>query len=203
MSEHYQFIVRKGPKVGQTFRLFQDTISIGRDPLSDIVINDPEISRQHAKLVKGQDGYTIEDFGSTNGTFIDGLQLQAHIATDLIPGQLVSMGSGVILLYNILNSETAVVAEPQTEDVNTPAMALPADEPIEIPSLPELSGKAAVSPAMSPQAPLVPSAAPPPNKKRRAIFITAVILLFLLVSCLLSAYYIWGDPLMRALGFYS
>ena len=67
VSKQYQFIVRKGPKVGQVFRLLQETINVGRDPLSDIVLNDPEISRQHAKLVRTTNGYSIEDFGIDDG----------------------------------------------------------------------------------------------------------------------------------------
>ena len=201
MSEQYQFVVRKGPKVGHVFRLIQDTILIGRDPLSDIVITDPEISRQHAKLIKGEYGYSIEDFGSTNGTYIDGLQLEAHTRIELLPGQLVSMGSGVILLFGSLNSDPIAEEEVSSDFINTPAMILPSDAPVEIPPLPALDSKAAVSPPPSPT-PLVPSIAPAKSNRRRTLIIVAVVLIFLLLVCALSAYFVWGDPLMRALGIY-
>jgi pSer/pThr/pTyr-binding forkhead associated (FHA) protein len=51
---------------------FEDTIIIGRDKSCNIVINDPLVSRRHAKitLVDGQKFY-IEDLNSTNGTYIN------------------------------------------------------------------------------------------------------------------------------------
>jgi pSer/pThr/pTyr-binding forkhead associated (FHA) protein len=48
-----QLVVRKGPRPGQVFPLTQEVISIGRDPLSDIVLDDAEVSRQHAQLSHG------------------------------------------------------------------------------------------------------------------------------------------------------
>lgn len=202
MSEQYQFVVRKGPKVGQVFRLIQDVISIGRDPLSDIVMNDPEISRHHAKLVRVANGYTIEDFGSTNGTYIDGRQLNAHTETELVPGQLVSMGSGVILLYGVLSDEVPAsdTDADEVDLVHTPAMVISDSEPIDLPNFGTVGKQTAVNP--DPSAPLVPSTDSPPPRRRRPYLITAIILFLLLAACLLSAYYVWGDPLMRALGFY-
>ena len=201
MSEQYQFVVRKGPKVGQIFRLIHDTISIGRDPLSDIVINDPEISRQHAKLVKKGSGYSLEDFGSTNGTYIDGEQLSAHTATEMLPGQLISMGSGVVLLYAVFGTDTNDLEGGDSSDlIHTPAMKIPQNDPVEIPPLPELRGEAPVSSPPSKSTPLVPSTEPPKPNRWRTVAIILIVLFFLMIACALSAYFVWGDPLMRWLG---
>jgi pSer/pThr/pTyr-binding forkhead associated (FHA) protein len=43
---------------------------IGRDEDADICINSPEISRRHVAITIGQEGNTIEDLGSKNGTFL-------------------------------------------------------------------------------------------------------------------------------------
>ncbi|MEM7332747.1 MAG: FHA domain-containing protein [Chloroflexota bacterium] len=203
MSEQYQFVVRKGPKVGQIFRLIHDSISIGRDPLSDIVINDPEISRQHAKLVKKGSGYTLEDFGSTNGTYIDGSQMEAHASTELLPGQLVSMGSGVVLLFAVFGADTTDLDEEGEPDfIHTPAMQMPKDNPVEIPPLPEIRSEAAVSAPRPLSTPLVPSVEAPKPNRWRTVAIIMIVLFFLLIACALSAYFVWGDPLMRWLGVY-
>src|ERR1700729_574851 len=45
---------------------------IGRDPQSDIVVNDPRVSWNHAVLQHQDGGWVLEDPGSTNGTFSGG-----------------------------------------------------------------------------------------------------------------------------------
>ena len=45
-------------------------ITIGRNPGNDIYIDNLGVSKQHAKIVKHEGEYVIEDLNSTNGTFI-------------------------------------------------------------------------------------------------------------------------------------
>ena len=72
-----RLVVRRGPQPNQTYDLSKDVLSLGRDITNDIVINDPEVSRHHCRLTRTPGGYTIEDLGSTNGTFITGSVWQA------------------------------------------------------------------------------------------------------------------------------
>jgi len=46
--------------------------SVGRSQENDIVINDPNVSRKHARISRADDGFVVEDLGSTNGTLLDG-----------------------------------------------------------------------------------------------------------------------------------
>lgn len=46
--------------------------SIGRSDENDIVISDPNVSRRHARLLRLENGFVVEDLGSTNGTLLDG-----------------------------------------------------------------------------------------------------------------------------------
>ena len=46
--------------------------TIGRSQENDIVIPDPNVSRKHARLSRADNGYVVEDLGSTNGTLLDG-----------------------------------------------------------------------------------------------------------------------------------
>jgi predicted Zn finger-like uncharacterized protein len=58
-----------GPDAGRIFAIDKPRVVIGREGV-DLVLDDPEISRQHAALeVRGED-VTLCDLGSTNGTLI-------------------------------------------------------------------------------------------------------------------------------------
>ena len=46
-------------------------ITIGRNPGNDIPIDNLGVSKQHAKIIKHDGGYVVEDLNSTNGTFIN------------------------------------------------------------------------------------------------------------------------------------
>jgi predicted component of type VI protein secretion system len=94
----YQLVVRKGPRPGQVFPLTIDNVTVGRDPLADIVLNDPEVSRHHAQFIETREGYQLKDLGSTNGSFVDGKRIGGEPVT-LSPGQIVMFGSNVTLIY--------------------------------------------------------------------------------------------------------
>lgn len=48
---------------------------IGRDPAAQLQLGDPGVSRRHARIVVGPDGAQLEDLGSKNGTYLDGVRL--------------------------------------------------------------------------------------------------------------------------------
>ena len=103
--ENYHLIVRKGPKPGQVFPLLAPTITIGRDPMSDIVLNDPEVSRYHAQMVETVDGYEIHDMGSTNGTYVSGEKIGDEPVLLQI-GQDIAFGSGIFVMYESSGGQT-------------------------------------------------------------------------------------------------
>ena len=59
-----------GGAFGRSYPL-QGAITVGRSPECIIQINDPGLSRIHARLVPCEDGVQIEDLSSTNGTFLN------------------------------------------------------------------------------------------------------------------------------------
>ncbi len=114
MTAKFQLVVEQGPRRGQVFPLENSIITIGRDPLLDVALADPEVSRQHARMARDENGdYKIQDLGSTNGTFVNGQRLGGEPYT-LSAGQEIILGSSVILSY--------VLA---TEDVDLPETATP------------------------------------------------------------------------------
>ncbi|MEV0209009.1 FHA domain-containing protein [Streptomyces sp. NPDC050788] len=63
---------------------------VGRDPLSDIVLDDKRVSWHHAVLRTDSDHWTLEDENSTNGTFADGRRITAW---GVGPGSVIHFGS--------------------------------------------------------------------------------------------------------------
>jgi len=51
-------------------------LTIGRKPDNDLVIDNPAVSGHHARVVKEEAGFFIEDLGSTNGTFLNDAKVQ-------------------------------------------------------------------------------------------------------------------------------
>jgi ABC-type multidrug transport system ATPase subunit/ABC-type multidrug transport system permease subunit len=85
---------------------------LGRDPLSDIVLADPRVSWHHAVLHTEGAHWTLDDVGSTNGTYAEGRQVQ-HL--DVGAGSLLRFGDafdGAWAALSELPRPTAVVASP-------------------------------------------------------------------------------------------
>jgi hypothetical protein len=68
-----------------------DQFSIGRDASCDLAIADMTVSRRHATLERTEDGWTLTDLESTNGTRVNGWRV--HGKVNVTPGDLVSFGN--------------------------------------------------------------------------------------------------------------
>src|SRR3954466_13710876 len=65
-----------GPIAGRRYKLGDGEYVIGRRSDCQIFVPDMRVSRQHARLWKNGEGWSLEDLGSNNGTFINGVKLQ-------------------------------------------------------------------------------------------------------------------------------
>ena len=65
------FIVNQGAKAGARYALDSDVVSLGRDPSSDIFLDDITVSRRHAEVERDGARYSIRDVGSLNGTYVN------------------------------------------------------------------------------------------------------------------------------------
>jgi len=66
-----------GPIAGRRYKLADGEYVIGRRSDCQIFVPDMRVSRQHARLIKAGEQWTLEDLGSNNGTYINGVRLQA------------------------------------------------------------------------------------------------------------------------------
>ena len=70
-------------------------IRIGKASDNDFVVNDPHVSRYHAKLIREEGGcWLLEDLGSTNGTFVNGAQI---IKKHVTPSDKIRLGDHYVL----------------------------------------------------------------------------------------------------------
>jgi ABC-type multidrug transport system ATPase subunit/pSer/pThr/pTyr-binding forkhead associated (FHA) protein len=111
----FKFIQKEGKSPPQEYELTRPEIIIGRDPNVDLTIPSPAVSRRHAKLTRQGEGYSIEDLGSSNGTFINGERLvNQHL---LKSGDQVRFGQAITLTYEA----PAPVSVQQTMASSAPA----------------------------------------------------------------------------------
>ncbi|MEM7336641.1 MAG: FHA domain-containing protein [Chloroflexota bacterium] len=121
-----QLIMQRGPSVNQVYDLTQERLQIGRSADNDIPVNDAEVSRKHAHLVLQPDGqYSIEDSGSTNGTFVNGKRIQGIVL--LQDGDLIDFGDSIRFQY--LEPVFAPVSPPEAEDDTADLEPLPVTPP--------------------------------------------------------------------------
>lgn len=91
-----------GPCVGSIFQISGDENVIGRSSECNIHIDDESISREHAKLVRTDDGgFLIKDMGSTNGTYKGGQRIDTAV---LAEGERFRIGDTTLLRLS-LNGE--------------------------------------------------------------------------------------------------
>jgi pSer/pThr/pTyr-binding forkhead associated (FHA) protein len=68
-DKKYALLVLSGSETGRVIEIDKPLVTIGRSGC-DVILDDPELSRRHARIrIRGAEG-ALEDMGSTNGTFV-------------------------------------------------------------------------------------------------------------------------------------
>lgn len=70
---------------------FTDSLSFGRSPANDVIINEPYVSHEHACIIRQRKQYVLVDLGSRNGSKINGDLCEKD--TVLADGDVISIGS--------------------------------------------------------------------------------------------------------------
>ena len=82
-------VVVEGAAAGTEVVVDREETVIGRNAGADLSLPDDALSGVHAAIELGLSGFRIRDLGSTNGTFVNGSQVQA---TDLKHGDRITLG---------------------------------------------------------------------------------------------------------------
>ena len=75
-------ISHRGPGAGSRFLLDQDVTVAGRHPEADIFLDDVTVSRRHVQFLRTNNSFQLEDMGSMNGTYVDGVRVDNILLTD-------------------------------------------------------------------------------------------------------------------------
>jgi hypothetical protein len=94
-------VVTDGPEAGAHHMVVQGTNLIGRGSSCDIQLDDPTVSRQHARLVATEGQFLLQDLHSTSGTYVDGKQVDPSAASPIMDGSVVSVGNTGLVLRKV------------------------------------------------------------------------------------------------------
>lgn len=81
---------------GREYRVSASGLVLGRDPTCDVVVPTGEVSRKHAFIAGGADGYTITDT-STNGLLVNGIPVTS--SSRLVRGDVLTIGAEDFRFY--------------------------------------------------------------------------------------------------------
>ena len=202
MGIAYRLVLQSGAGAGTEYSLEKSDLFLGRDISNEIVINDPEVSRRHARLTLEGTTYRLEDLGSTNGTFIQGQRLAAPVL--LRPGEIITIGEKVVLRFEVsaadVNATVAVqrgasqnVQQPyapvsQPAPVSAPVVPPPAQVYTPIPPAPSMAqpySSIPATPAYPPAGVNMPYQPPVKKKTSKAVIVLLIIVGIIVVFCII------------------
>jgi hypothetical protein len=88
-SNEATLFVRRGTNAGATYLLDKDVVLAGRNPTSEIFLDDVTVSRKHAEFHRANGVFRLQDLGSLNGTYVNGESVDA---VELSKGDEVQIG---------------------------------------------------------------------------------------------------------------
>lgn len=116
-------VVTQGPKIILKFNesvlkeveITKPEFTIGRRPDNDLVLDHAAVSGRHARIVKVQSVFFLEDLGSTNGTFVNERQIERK---QLLDTDVVTIGKHRLIFRDEVNNGQPSDA-PKFSDLNS------------------------------------------------------------------------------------
>lgn len=115
---YFLVIEQKSLDEPEIYILDRPTLTIGRDVDNEISLREPEVSRHHMRLVLTDEGYTVEDLNTVNGTAINDIPIEHQ--SNLHAGDLITIGTSVKIWYTddpnrVLNKRTTALPHEPTD----------------------------------------------------------------------------------------
>ncbi len=96
--------------LSKEYILSEDSVSLGRAPENDIVLESPGVSRHQARILWTGSEHLLEDLDSANGTWVNGIRLSEQ--TRLVDGDSVTFGDVSLTFRSVDTSAVTVRARP-------------------------------------------------------------------------------------------
>lgn len=162
----FKLLVVAGPKAGAEFTLSETVMTCGRSPDNHLPIPDVSVSRKHVRFTRlGDDGFTVEDLGSGNGTAVNGDTIQGPVPVK--HGDEIALGDTRLQFVEV---GVPVVKKKPAAKVDPDATRVP--DPLSTRAIP-----AAKLPAARPPPPAAPApqGSLPPGRLRLYVAVGAVL----------------------------
>jgi len=124
--------------------LGEEEVTIGREPGNTIQLTEQNVSRQHARLTQGQDGWVIEDLDSYNGVKVNGVLVEGSVT--LNEGDVVQIGDYHLALSNNVEQTTLNIERPG-QAANEPNRSMPS---VDLPRISASEAAALATPNFGP-----------------------------------------------------
>ena len=115
--------------------LGQFPVVVGRDADCDLQVRGHSVSRQHARILAGEDGPVVEDAHSRNGTMLGGMPLERSVP--LPPSGTIGLGGSAALVVEVLASSPPTVRLQVSQGLDQDKTAVVSQAPLEVGQLME------------------------------------------------------------------
>lgn len=94
--KHQAYLEMLGSEEREIIKLSQSEFLIGRSPSCNIQLSHDNVSRLHSRVVFQDEEYMIEDLNSTNGTYVNGINVSKCI---LRSNDIIEIGGAKMIFY--------------------------------------------------------------------------------------------------------
>src|SRR6476620_2502508 len=112
LTDSAKLLVKLHGQGSRSIDLTADSFTIGRKPDNDLPIDDHTVSSRHAKIVRVQSVYFLEDLKSTNGTAVNGKPVER---AQLHDADVITIGQHRIIFQD---NATSAVASSASSDLD-------------------------------------------------------------------------------------
>lgn len=117
-----EIIVKLGDNIVQKYFFTHETMNIGRSTDNEIVIENLAVSRNHATISYENGSYMLEDHGSSNGCYVNGVRAK-H--AELLNKDIITVGKHKLYFYLPENAEKKQAQAPPSENLDQTMLMTP------------------------------------------------------------------------------